>query len=133
MKTKLSIALLSGMLLIVLTGCATAEKKAQDAGHTAMTQAELEQFHARTRNASWRNPSTGGSGSVTYNPDGTASVTWGGGSDQGNWEIRNGMFCNKWNTVRGGSELCTRIYHIGDNEYQTFDASGKLQSVVIYD
>lgn len=118
-------------LTLVLAGCGTAEKMAQDKGYPAATQAELEQKYSRTRTIVWSNPA-GRSGTATYHPDGTAQVTWPGGEDEGRWRIVDGRFCSQWKTVRNGVENCTRSYRVGDNEYRAYNADGTLNATISF-
>lgn len=126
MKARM-IGIVAAGLALTLVGCGSAEKMAQDKGHVPLTQAELEQMHAQTRTVSWTNPA-GRSGTATYEPDGTASVTWAGGTDTGQWRISDGRFCSQWKTLRNGAENCTRTYKVGDNEYRAYNPDGTLNA-----
>lgn len=130
MKTT-SIAASTIGLAILLSGCGTAEKMAQDKGYEPTSQAQMEESYSRTRTIAWRNPA-GRSGTATYHPDGTAQVAWEGGADEGTWRIADGRFCLKWKTIRNGAENCTRSYKVGENEYQVFNADGTLNATVSY-
>ena len=114
---------------IVLSGCGTAEKMAQDKGYAPVTHAELEETYSRTRTIAWSNPA-GRSGTATYHPDGTAQVTWPGGEDEGRWRIVDGRFCSQWKTLRNGVENCTRSYKVGENEYRAYNADGTLSATI---
>lgn len=130
MKTAL-IGVVTTTLTMVLAGCATGEKSLRERGYAPMSQAELEQEHARTRTVNWTNVQ-GGAGTATYEADGTARVTWANGSDEGRWRIVDGNFCNQWKTVRNGAERCVRTYKTGDNEYRTFDLDGTPASTLSF-
>ena len=111
---------------IGVAGCKTAEQKVMESGSKPMTQAELQKEHSRDRMVEWS--STNGSGTASYMADGTASVSWGSGSDTGKWWIADGKFCQKWMQARGGSENCYTTYRIGENRYERFSAEGSMNS-----
>ena len=62
--------------LVLAFGCATHEVKIQEQGARLMTQSDLEELFSKELNVSW--VTSRSSGTTTYYPDGTASLTWKG-------------------------------------------------------
>lgn len=130
MNTPL-IGLVAAGFAVTLVGCGTAEMKAQEQGYAPLSQAELEQANMRTRTIAWSSP-VGSSGTATYEPDGSARVSWQNGQDEGRWRIVDGRFCSQWKTIRNGAENCTRSYKVGENEYRAYNADGTLNTTFSY-
>lgn len=124
------LAFLAVLIAFLIGGCATAEQKLMESGARPLTDDQLRDlFAARARSAQWMTASA--SGTVQYSPDGTQETQWSGGGDSGTYEIRNGMICGTWKTIRNGAERCFTVYRIADKTYKTF-YQGKVSSTLTF-
>jgi len=128
MKKKLTL-ILCLLFLVTVLSCASHEAGLQKNGLKPMTQEEMIALFSKTVNTSYTGAQT--SGTATFNPNQTASVTWkggGGGSDSGSYTIKDGIICMKWKNLRSGAEKCFRWYKVSEKEYHCVDPSiGSLE------
>ena len=122
--------LVAGLIALLIGGCATAEQKLMESGLKPLTDDQLrEVFAKRPRTAEWSTANA--SGTIEYSPDGTQKTQWGRGGDSGTYQIRNGMICGKWKTIRNGEERCFTVYKVADNTYESFHG-GKKSSTLTF-
>lgn len=98
--------------VVVLCGCVAQLGKSSE---RMLSQDKLEQLFSSGKSVEF--VSSGKRFDVSYYPDGRQEISWGSGSDKGNFSIRNGEFCSTWSNLRKGEESCSKIYQIGDNEF----------------
>jgi hypothetical protein len=111
------------VLVVMLHGCAATEQSFRAKGMAPQTQKELEEFFAKPVKLRFDN-NTGGKGTVTYMPDGTARVEWPGGGDTGTWQVKDGKICMTWTKLRDGKEGCFTSYKVRPKEYMSFNPDG---------
>ncbi len=113
-------------LALTIIACAAHEVKLKEQGLQPMTQAELEQLFSKPVEFSFSTPET--SGDLKY-ADGKSEGTWRQGSGKGTYEIKDGLFCSRWD-FRNMSERCFRVYKISDTEYHyVHPKTGSLESI----
>lgn len=111
-------------------GCATNEASLREKGATPLGAAEVKGLMVTGKPIKGRAADSGYEYAATFNPDGSASVSWDNGSDTGSWRMEGDRFCGKWKVIRNGQEVCSSVYRIGPNEYQMFRPDGNLQSTL---
>ncbi|KKL50043.1 hypothetical protein LCGC14_2309430, partial [marine sediment metagenome] len=109
-KVFLFVALL-GFIAMFISCAAVNEKTLKESGAKLLNQQDLIEFFKVERVGSVKNKQ-GRSAEVYYFPDGTHTLKWPGGGDEGKYRLENGQFCSKWRDIRGGKEKCFRLYRI---------------------
>ena len=123
-----TIIMLPAVVFLSLIGCQTtaqetaeqktAEQEWAESGAVLLSTDQLKGLYTGSK-ISWADNSYG-SGTASYNEDGTASAAWDTGSTVGTWRVLNGMLCTKWVDVRPGRETCYHVYDSHDGIYATF-------------
>jgi hypothetical protein len=114
-------------LILLTAGCLATEQSLRQKGLVPQTQQELEARFSKPVKARF-DTGTGGRGTVSYTPDGTARVEYQGGVDTGRWQIRDGKICLTWTKIRDGKEACFSSFKTGPKDYAAFNADGSLNS-----
>lgn len=126
MKTQTLFALAIAGAMIVFCGCA--ELQLYPSGAKSLNQTELELLFQTERAAEFL--SSGTHVSVTYFPDRRQECDWASGSDKGTYRINNDEFCSTWNRLRKGAESCSKIYKIGENEFEFRSSDGVVHAIM---
>lgn len=115
-----------GAALLVLAACesTTDLKTTEESGGRMLTGAELTERYKAPVRMTWNNAS-GNSGTSDIRPDGTLTVDWGGGSDEGEWRIIGDTVCNKYKKVRDGEETCFVQFEMPDGSFRQYEAETK--------
>lgn len=108
--------------------CGCAELKPNPSGAEILNQTELERLFHTERTVEFL--SSGTRVSVTYFPDGRQECDWGSGNDKGTYRINNDEFCSTWTWLRKGAESCSKIYKIGENEFEFRDSNGNSHAIM---
>ena len=126
MKKQVLLALAIAGAFLSFCGCA--ELQPNLSGAIILNQTELERLFHTERTVEFL--SSGTRVSVTYFPDGRQECDWGSGNDKGTYRIHNGAFCSTWTWLRKGAESCSKIYKIGENEFEFRDSNGNPHAIM---
>lgn len=126
MKKQTLFALVMAGAVIVFWGCA--ERQLGPSAAKRLNQTELELLFQTERAAEFQ--SAGTHVSVTYYPDQRQECDWGSGRDKGTYRINNDEFCSTWTWLRKGAESCSKIYQIGENEFEFRSSDGISHAIM---
>ncbi len=116
--------------LLVLTGCVTAKQTKLDLGLKPLNNEQLHELFSNTFSGSFVNDKNKMTTQVTYNKDGSQTLSNRKLSDTGNWRIAGDEYCSKWKIVRKGAEECSSWFKIADNQYEVYSTSGSFVGVL---
>ncbi len=126
MKTQTLFALAIAGAIIVFCGCA--EIQPDPSRSKRLNQTEIELLFQTERAAEFL--SSGTRVAVTYFPDRRQECDWGFGNDKGTYRINNDEFCSTWTWLRKGAESCSKIYKIGENEFEFRSSDGVVHAIM---
>jgi hypothetical protein len=112
----------------IIAFCGCAELQLDPSGAKRLNQTELELLFQTEIAAEFL--TSGTRVSVTYFPDRRQECDWGSGNDKGTYRINNGEFCSTWTWLRNGSESCSKIYKIGENEFEFRSIDGISHAIM---
>jgi len=127
MKRRLSFVVAIGAM-IAFCGCASQEIQLSPSGAKMLNQTELEQLFHTERTVEFLSSSA--RVTVIYFPDGQQEIDWGTGNDKGNFRIKNDEFCSTWTKLRKGTESCSKIYKIDENEFEFIGNDGTSHAIM---
>jgi hypothetical protein len=127
MKKQFSITFLAGAI-IAFWGCTSLELRSILPGATMLNQSELEHLFYADKTAEFS--SSIGRASVRYFQDGRQEIQWDNGHDRGTFRINNEEFCSTWTKLRNGAESCSKIYKIGEDEYEFIGSDGTSVAIM---
>lgn len=99
----------------------------------ALTAAEMAELLAEGQSGRWKSAASTNIGTIRFNADGTAHVTWSRGSADGNWRLRDNANCTTWD-YRPDKESCNVYFLVGPDTYETYHVDdGKIDGLIIFD
>lgn len=101
------------LCVVVLLACTTQEARLKESGLTPMTQTELDHLFSKPLELSFTSPK--GDMDIKY-ADGKCVGTGRWGSGKGTYEIKNGLYCSRWD-FHDMKEKCFKVYKISEAEY----------------
>ena len=113
-------------LVLLLISYATADENLITKGKNPLSQAELEILFKAGPTARITT-ARGNECTSIHHTDGrieTKCIS----ADTGTYSLKNGEFCTKYISWRGGKEQCMKIYKVEDNKYMTIKQDGNLNS-----
>lgn len=95
-----------------------------ETGAAPMTAAELAAFFRSGGKGQWSSFGGTAAGTMAYERDGTAEVTWATGRAEGTWAVKGNTLCTAWKTMRDGREQCAVYYRLGPKTFQSYQLDG---------
>lgn len=121
---KMSMLVASAMVLLSVGGCVTAKQKMMDAGEKPLTDQELQTLFGSAPTDTEVITHNGNKSYVNHFPDGSQTIRYSGGSDDGKYWIEDGGICGQWQTINNRAVRCSSVFKTTDNQYKLFDAQG---------
>ena len=119
---NLAFVILALGIILVLPGIVLSAKELPESEGTLLSQSELAMLFTKKFAMNYSTV-TGGSGTLTYFPNGAVEIVWKGRdtkvNDTGTYRILNGLLCNSWKNIRDGKERCYKLYRTIGNRYRT--------------
>ena len=97
-----------------------------------LTNEEFADFLRGGKSGTWAGIG-GAEGRIYFNEDGSAKVTFGSGEAVGTWALKGNSICTSWITLRDGRESCAVYHHLGGNDFQSFQMSGRPEGLTTFD
>jgi hypothetical protein len=93
-------------------------------GATPLTAEAMRALLGRGARGTWTTLAGSNGGTMRYERNGRAQVTWTSGKADGTWAIKGNSLCTAWKSMRDGREQCAVYYAVDGRTYQSFQLDG---------
>ena len=102
-------------------------------GALPLTKDAMTALLGRGAAGQWIGFGGGGGGTMRYERNGRAQVTWSSGKAEGTWAVKGNSICTAWTSLRDGREQCAVYYAVGGRTYQSFQLDGTPDGINTFD